>query len=54
MLLFKARDLCPDLKIVPYEFEAFFSVAEDLYKTVAKLVKLLIRHVFFSSIDSNC
>ncbi|KAM3179012.1 hypothetical protein ACTXT7_001411 [Hymenolepis weldensis] len=36
MLLGKARALCPELKVVPYEFDAFFSVAEDLYKTVAK------------------
>ncbi|VUZ54720.1 unnamed protein product [Hymenolepis diminuta] len=36
MLLGKARALCPELKVVPYEFDAFFSVAEDLYKTVAR------------------
>ncbi|KAM7543286.1 hypothetical protein Aperf_G00000009228 [Anoplocephala perfoliata] len=36
MLLGKARALCPDLKTVPYEFDAFYRAAEDLYRTVAK------------------
>ncbi|VDK31463.1 unnamed protein product [Taenia asiatica] len=36
MHLGDARKLCPDLRTVPYEFDAFYRVAEDLYKTVSR------------------
>uniref|UniRef100_A0A5K3FNT6 DNA repair protein REV1 n=1 Tax=Mesocestoides corti TaxID=53468 RepID=A0A5K3FNT6_MESCO len=36
MHLGEARKLCPDLKTVPYDFKAFHSVSEDLYKLVVK------------------
>ncbi|VDL97856.1 unnamed protein product [Schistocephalus solidus] len=37
MHLGDARKLCPELKTVPYDFEAFHSVSEQLYKIVACL-----------------
>ncbi|VDM32049.1 unnamed protein product [Hydatigera taeniaeformis] len=36
MHLGEARKLCPDLRTVPYEFDSFYRVAEDLYKTVSR------------------
>ncbi|CUT98526.1 terminal deoxycytidyl transferase rev1 [Echinococcus multilocularis] len=36
MHLRNARKLCPDLRTVPYEFDAFYQVAEVFYKTVSR------------------
>ncbi|CDS37116.1 terminal deoxycytidyl transferase rev1 [Echinococcus multilocularis] len=36
MHLGDARKLCPDLRTVPYEFDAFYQVAEVFYKTVSR------------------
>ncbi|KAM9321622.1 DNA repair protein REV1 [Gastrophryne carolinensis] len=35
MMFGKAKQLCPDLQVVPYDFDAFKEVAMTLYKTLA-------------------
>ncbi|XP_056411942.1 DNA repair protein REV1 [Hyla sarda] len=35
MMFGKAKQLCPDLQVVPYDFEAYKEVALTLYKTLA-------------------
>ncbi|XP_044142895.1 DNA repair protein REV1 isoform X2 [Bufo gargarizans] len=35
MMFGKAKQLCPDLQVVPYDFEAYKEVAMTLYKTLA-------------------
>ncbi|XP_075056261.1 DNA repair protein REV1 isoform X2 [Mixophyes fleayi] len=35
MLFFKAKQLCPDLQVVPYDFDAYKEVSMTLYKTLA-------------------
>lgn len=35
MMFGKAKQLCPDLQVVPYDFEAYKDVAMTLYKTLA-------------------
>ncbi|KAG8586852.1 hypothetical protein GDO81_005499 [Engystomops pustulosus] len=35
MMFGKAKQLCPDLQVVPYDFEAYKEVAITLYKTLA-------------------
>ncbi|XP_075121266.1 DNA repair protein REV1 [Leptodactylus fuscus] len=35
MMFGKAKQLCPDLQVIPYDFEAYKEVAMTLYKTLA-------------------
>ena len=36
MFVGPAKNICPDLKIIPYDFEGYKSVAQTLYDTVSK------------------
>ena len=36
MFVGPAKNICPDLKIIPYDFEGYQSVAQTLYDTVSK------------------
>ncbi|CAH8588433.1 unnamed protein product [Dicrocoelium dendriticum] len=36
MLLGQARQICPDLLTLPYDFEAYKEVSEQLYRTIAE------------------
>ena len=38
MSMGKAKQLCPDLLTIPYDFEGYNSVSRCLYDTVARLV----------------
>nr|CAH8872910.1 unnamed protein product [Trichobilharzia regenti] len=39
MLLGKAKQLCPDLIVLPYEFEAYETVSKLLYNTIARFTR---------------
>ncbi|TNN18262.1 DNA repair protein isoform 1 [Schistosoma japonicum] len=39
MLLGRAKQLCPDLVVLPYEFEAYKSVSQLLYNTVSRFTR---------------
>ncbi|CAH8671097.1 unnamed protein product [Schistosoma bovis] len=39
MLLGRAKQLCPDLIVLPYEFEAYKSVSELLYNTISRFTR---------------
>ncbi|KAF5398332.1 hypothetical protein PHET_08559 [Paragonimus heterotremus] len=53
MLLGKARQLCPDLVTLPYEFDAYKSVSEVLYRTVAEFT-LDIEAVSCDELYADC
>ncbi|KAF6768431.1 hypothetical protein AHF37_08990 [Paragonimus kellicotti] len=53
MLLGKARQLCPDLITLPYEFDAYKSVSEVLYRTVAEFT-LDIEAVSCDELYADC
>jgi DNA repair protein REV1 len=41
MYIGKALELCPDLVLIPYEFEKYFNVSQQLYSTLTPLVDSL-------------
>jgi len=45
MFFGQARQLCPNLQPIPYDFEAYHSVSQRLYDTVARLVAEFLRLV---------
>ena len=45
MFFGQARQLCPNLQPIPYDFEAYHSVSQGLYDTVARLAARFLRLV---------
>lgn len=52
MMFGKAKQLCPDLQVVPYDFEAYKDVAMTLYKTLARYVVVVF--IYFSLTKYHC
>ena len=50
MLFGRARKLCPDLLPMPYDFEAYRSVSQLLYDTVARLVAIWLMWVYLENV----
>ena len=40
MFISRAKELCPQLIVVPYDFEAYDAATEQVYELVARLLRL--------------
>jgi len=45
MFFGQARQLCPNLQPIPYDFEAYHSVSQLLYDAVARLAAEFLRFI---------